>query len=159
MDCIRTSCSTVEGYLQAVTSRQDVTCRRCRRQGGRHVTSRQDVTAPPWTRRPSRHVTSRHVTSGCHMAPPWTRRPSRHVTSGHHRRRRGQGCRHVTSCQDVAAWTRQDARPSRHVTSRRRRPQRGPCSLNCRNPPLGLLFRRQIHCLAFHLKLHEPTFL
>lgn len=24
---------------------------------------------------------------------------------------------------------------------------------------LGLLFRRQIHCLAFHLKSHEPTFL
>ena len=124
---IRTSRSTVEGYLQAVTSRQDVTCRSCvdkerhvmschvtsgrhrrrRGQGGRHVTSRPVKTsqAPPWTRMPSRHVTSGNE------APLWTRRPSRHVVSG---------------CQAPPSTRR----PSRHVTSRHdvRRPQSGPCS-------------------------------
>ena len=65
--------STVEGYIQAVTSR--------------HVrTSGAAVDKEA--------VTSRHVTSG--------RRPSRHVTSRQDvRRRRGQGGRHVTSRHDV----------------------------------------------------------
>ena len=128
-------------HLQAIASRQDVTCRSCRGQGasrhltsgrhrrrrgqgGRHVTSRQDVTGAAVDKEA---VTSRHVTS----RPPWTRMPSRHVTSRQDvRRRRGQGGRRVTSRHVTSrhAWTR---RPSRHVTSRHdvRRPQSGPCSL------------------------------
>ena len=123
---IRTSCSTVEGYLQAVTgtSRHDVTCRSCRGQGAsRHVTSRHVRTsqAPLWTRRPRRHVTSRHVTSRQDVTGAAVDKEavtSRHVTSGHHRRRRGQGCRHVTSRQDVRRRRGQGGRrvTSRHVT-------------------------------------------
>ena len=126
---IRTSCSTVEGYLP-VTSR--------------HVrTSHAGATVDK-----ERHVTSRHVTSGRHRRRRG--QGGRHVTSRHVRasqRSRGQGGRHVTSRQDITgaavdkkavtsrhvrtsqapAWTR---RPSRHVTSRHdvRRPQSGPCS-------------------------------
>ena len=112
---IRTSCSTVEGYLhlQAVASREDVTCRSCRGQGAsRHVTSRQDVTGAAVDKEA---VTSRHVTSGRHRrrrGQGGRHVTSRHVTSGHHRRRRGQGCRHVTSGRQAPSWTR---RPSRHV--------------------------------------------
>ena len=130
---IRTSCSTVEGSLQAVTSRQDVTCRSCRGQGAsRHVTSRHVRTLEAWTRRPSRHVTSgrhrRRRGQGGH-----------HVTSEHHRRRRGQGCRHVTS-RHVRKWgavvdAHRRGQGGRHVTSRHvmsrhdvRRPQSGPFS-------------------------------
>ena len=139
---IRTSRSTVEGYLQAVTSR--------------HVrTSHAGATVDK-----ERHVTSRHVTSGRHRrrrgqgGRDVTSRhvTSRHVTSGRHRRCRGQGGRHVTSrpvrTSQAPPWTR---RPSRHVTSRQditgaavdkeavtsrhvtsrhdvRRPQSAPCS-------------------------------
>ena len=121
---IRTSCSTVEGYLQAVTSRQDVTCRSCRGQGAsRHVTSCQDVTGAAG----GRHVTSRHVT-WTSQARPWTRRPSRpsrHVRTSQAsrqemRRRRGQGGRRVTSRRVRTPGTAVDkeAVTSRHVTSR-----------------------------------------
>ena len=120
---IRTSCSTVEGYLhlQAVASREDVTCRSCRGQGAsRHVTSRHVRTsqAPLWTRRPSRHVTSRHVRTS--QAPPWTRRPSRHVTSrqditGAAVDKDAVTSRHVRTSGAVVD---KEAVASRHVTSR-----------------------------------------
>ena len=96
---IRTSCSTVEGYLdlQAVTSREDVTCRSCRGQGA------------------SRHITSRHVRTSQAAAVDKEAVTSRHVTSGRHRRRRGQGGRHVTSRHITGAAVDKDAVTSRHV--------------------------------------------
>ena len=66
----------------------------------RHVTSRQDVTGAA--------VDKEAVTS-------------RHVTSGRHRRRRGQGGRHVTS-RHVTSAVDKDAVTSRHVTSGRQAP-------------------------------------
>ena len=132
MDCFRTDFTSGRRavpwkYLQAVTSRQDVTCRRCRRQGGRHVTSRHVTSghhsaAVDKEAVRSRHVTSRQDVTGAAVdkeavtsrhvrasqAPPWARMPSRHVrTSRGHVRMPG---RHVTSRHDV------------------RRPQSGPCS-------------------------------
>ena len=95
---------------EAVTSRHVTSGRHRRRRGqggrhvtSRHVTSRQDVTGAAVDKEAvtSRHVTSRQDISG-----------ARHVTSGHHRRRRGQGCRNVASRHVT----------SRHVTSRRQAP-------------------------------------
>ena len=95
-----------------------------------NFTSGRHCHAVPWKviYRPSRHVRTSHAGAA---ADKERHVPSRHVTSGRHRRRRGQGGRHVTSRQDVTSGhhRRRRGQGCRHVTSRqemrRRRGQGG----------------------------------